>query len=208
MVAVMDQAGAMSAPSQVAITVSGSPVPSVLGLVGDQDRLVDLSAQIPGLAPGAVLPTGATALVMAVPTNGVLYKASGSTLTEVKVGDTVSSNDVIRFDPVNALGATTPARDDLMLRQHDSNGVSFRRIDFSLAVAAPDAIPTALTLTPSASSVAEGSLIAQDLVVASVSVGGSSTVNYTLTGADADLFKLTSDTSGTKLVMLGGLTSR
>jgi hypothetical protein len=207
MVAVMDQAGAMSAPSQVAITVSGSPVPSVLGLVGDQDRPVDLSAQILGLAPGAVLPTGATAQVMAVPTNGVLYKASGATLTELKVGDAVSHTDIIRFDPVNALGATTPARDDLILRQHDSNGVSFRRIDFSLAVAAPDAIPTALALTPSGASVAEGTLIAQDLVVASVSVGGSSTVNYTLSGADAGLFKLTSDTSGTKLVMVGGVTT-
>lgn len=207
MVAVMDQAGAMSAPAAVAITVSGATVPSVLGLVGDQDKLIDLSAQVAGIAAGAVLPSGATARVMAVPTNGVLYKASGTTLAEVKVGDTLAHTDTIRFDPVNSLSATTPVRDDLILRQHDSNGVSFRRVDFSLAVAAPDAIPTSLTLTPSGASVAEGTLIAQDLVVASVSVGGSSTVNYTLTGADAGLFKLTSDTSGTKLVMLGGVTT-
>lgn len=207
MVAVMDQAGAMSAPAAVAITVSGATVPSVLGLVGDQDKLIDLSAQVPGLAAGAVLPSGATARVMAIPSNGVLYKASGTTLTEVNVGDTLAHTDLIRFDPVNSLTATTPVRDDLILRQHDSNGVSFRRVDFSLAVAAPDAIPTALTLTPSGASVAEGTLIAQDLVVASVSVAGSSTVNYTLTGADAGLFKLTSDTSGTRLVMLGGVTT-
>ena len=203
----MDGKGAKSSPVLYRLGLDGQIPPVMLMGVGEADRLIDLNgdALINGDGSIAVL-FGASFVnfqssvlkVVALPAEafGTLSRRNGASADPLKVGDIVSLNDVLSFDPGDNRSQMGSLRNVVLFELLLDGQRIYRRFDLQLSEPA-SFDPLSLVLDPLVTTVAENTIIASPLDLATITIASVRDVNLTLSGLDRDLFVL--DSSGTKL---------